>query len=303
MRHRGLYTLTTVALFALFSPGGLCAAAPRPQVAVSIPPTAYLAERIAGGRFSVLTLVGPGQNPHAYEPSPRQIADLSISAAWFTIGIEFEKALMHKVAAAYPRLKLIDVTEGIARRPLEAHDHDDEGHSDDEAPSGGHVEGGGLDPHVWLGRDEALAMAARMRDAFVMLDPAGRAVYTANYTALEREVNAVFARLSRELAPLKGRPVFVYHPAFGYFLDEFGIRQVSVETGGKEPTQRTLAALVARAKAEGVSVIFVQAQFPTAAATTLARSLGGVVLPLDDLSGDWLANLERMGEALKKGIR
>jgi len=76
-----------------------------------------------------------------------------------------------------------------------------------------------------------------------------------------------------------------------------------VEIGGKEPTQKGLAALAADAREDGARAIFVQAQFPTAAARTLAKAIGGVVLPLDALAPDWLANLERMGAALRKAAR
>ena len=58
--------------------------------------------------------------------------------------------------------------------------------------------------------------------------------------------------------------------------------------------------LVERARSEGARAIFAQAQFPTAAARSLAAAIGGVVEPLDDLAPDWLANLRRMGEALRK---
>jgi len=86
-------------------------------------------------------------------------------------------------------------------------------------------------------------------------------------------------------------------------MDEFGIEQVAVETGGKEPTQKGLSALVARAKAEKAAAVFVQAQFPTAAARSLASSIGAAVVPIDDLAPDWLSNLARMGEALLKAAR
>jgi zinc transport system substrate-binding protein len=109
--------------------------------------------------------------------------------------------------------------------------------------------------------------------------------------------------LKKELAPLKGQRVYVYHPAFGYFLDEFGIIQEAVETGGKEPNPQTLAKLVERAKEDKVKVIFVQAQFPTQAAQTLAAQLGAEVLPLDSLAENWLENIRRMGEALKRAAR
>ncbi len=278
---------------------GTTAAAPgaakKLVVAVSVLPQAYFVERVGGDRVRAFALVGPGQSPHSYEPSPRQMAELGQASLWLTVGIEFEHGLEPKVARLYPALRIRDNAAGVVFRRLEEHHHE-EGEQHEEGEDG-------RDPHAWLGRQGSKAMAAEIRDALSLLDPSGAAAYARNYEALARDIDAVFAGLVAKLGSLKGRPVFVYHPAFGYFLDEFGIEQVAVETGGKEPTQKGLSALVARAKAEKAAAVFVQAQFPTAAARSLASSIGAAVVPIDDLAPDWLSNLARMGEALLKAAR
>jgi zinc transport system substrate-binding protein len=267
----------------------------KPIVAVSVLPQGYFVERISGGRVSVLTLAGPGQNPHSYDPSPRQMADLSKARAWFTVGVEFEKGLAPKVKALYPKLALVDTTVGIEYRTLEAHSHG--------SREGGGAEGeGGKDIHVWLGRKAVLAQAVRIRDGLVALDPEGATAYELNYKSFVTEVEAVFASLAPELAPLRGKKVFVFHPSFGYFFDEFGIIQEAVETGGKEPTQKDLASLIREAQADGARIVFVQSQFPANAATTVAKAIGGSVVPIDPLAPDWADNLRRMAMALRKSL-
>lgn len=269
----------------------------KPIAVVSILPQEYFVDRISGGRWTAMALVGEGQSPHSYEPTPRQMANLSSAQLWLTIGAEFEKTLKPKVAALYPGLSIVDATVGIKYRRLEAHDHEvDADEPDDHDESG-------LDTHVWLGRQAVKSMAAVIRDSLSKADPAGASAYAAGHDALIRDVDAAYERLGKRLAPLAGKPVFVYHPAFGYLLDEFGIEQEAVETGGKEPTQRTLAALVAEARADGAKVIFVQAQFPAAAAKTVADAIGGAVVSIDPLARDWLDNLYRLGAALEKAIR
>ncbi|HPB66915.1 MAG TPA: zinc ABC transporter substrate-binding protein, partial [Spirochaetales bacterium] len=251
-----------------------------PVVIVSIEPQAYFVERIAGERVSVSVLVGPGQSPHSYEPTPRQMADLAAASMWLCVGAEFEKTLRPKAAALYKGLPIVDTTKGVEYRRLEAHDHDDD-HDD-------YHDEGGLDPHVWLGRQAVKAMAASIRDALSAADPAGAAAYAANHDAFVRDVDAVYDDLASRLAGLRGTTAFVYHPAFGYLLDEFGIAQEAVETGGKEPTQKALAALIAAARDDGAKLIFVQAQFPTSAAKAVADAIGASVVPIDPLARDWL---------------
>jgi zinc transport system substrate-binding protein len=147
-------------------------------------------------------------------------------------------------------------------------------------------------------------MAAQVLEALVALDQeAGGETYRANYEALIAEIDALFGRLREEFRPLAGRAVFVYHPSFGYFLDEFGLVQEAVESGGKEPTPRELEALIQRAKEERPLAIFVQAQFPVEAARTVADATGATLVSLDPLSPDWLGNIEIMAKALKDALR
>jgi len=273
--------------------------APTSTVVVSILPQAYFVERIGGGSFKASVLVGPGQSPHSYEPTPRQMADLAKAAAWISIGVEFEKGVMPKVKSLYPRLPIFDATVGVKRRILEAHRHEgDAGHDEGD----GHGEEG-LDIHVWLGRQASKVIAVNTRDALAALDPASAAAFSKNCDALVRDIDAVFEGLAKDLEPLRGKPVFVYHPSFGYFLDEFGIAQEAVELGGKEPTQKALAQLIEEARKDGAKVIFVQAQFSASAARTVASAIGGVVETIDPLAPDWLPNLGRIGAALRSAIR
>lgn len=271
--------------------------ADKPVIAVSLLPQSYFVKKIAGDRVSVFTLVGPGQSPHAYEPTPAQMTELSKAALWVTTSVEFENALKPKIAALYPRMRIADGTKGIVMRTLEAHSH--------EGKTGGAYEEavGGLDPHVWMGRQGAKAMSAVIRDELSALMPESAAVFAANYEAFAQEIDGIFNALAVTLAPLKGKSVLVYHPAFGYLLDEFGLEQEAVETGGKEPTPKALAALIREAKKDGAKVVFVQSQFPVASSKTIADAIGGTVVPIDDLTADWAANLQRIGEALQAGIK
>jgi len=77
---------------------------------------------------------------------------------------------------------------------------------------------------------------------------------------------------------------------------------VAVETGGKSPGPRHLTELIARARADGVKVIFVQPQFSERAAGVIAEQIGGVVVPLDPLAKDYISNLERIGDEIRKAL-
>jgi zinc transport system substrate-binding protein len=217
---------------------------------------------------------------------------LAGARAWIVSGAEFEIALRPKVEALFPALRIVNGVEGVTFRTLEP--HDDEGIAPD------HGEDDGIDRHTWLGREPAKLMVAHILETLTALDAGNERLYRENYEKLIQDIDDEFDRLKIELAPLRGTTVFVYHPAFGYFLDEFDISQTAVETGGKEPTPRLLARLAAEAREQRPKAIFVQAQFPVQPARTLAEASGAELIALDPLAPDWLANIRRMGEALRQ---
>jgi zinc transport system substrate-binding protein len=272
----------------------------RPLIALSILPQNYFVRRIGGDLIGTVVLAGPGQNPHNYEPSPRQMSGLAKADAWILSGAEFEISLKPKIAGAFPALKIIDGTEGVSFRFLEGHDHDEspgprEAGASPSTPDSSSLE---LDRHSWLGLEPAKIMAAHVRDLLCAADGEHADLYRRNCEELFADMDREFEKLRKDLAPLKGEAVFVYHPSFGYFLDEFGIRQEAVETGGKEPTPRRLGELIEKARKEKVKAIFVQAQFPVESAEAAARAIGAELVGLDPLAEDWLANIARMGAAL-----
>jgi zinc transport system substrate-binding protein len=259
-------------------------------IAVSIPPQAWFVSQIAGEYAESIVLVGPGQNPHNYEPTPKQIQSLSTARAWILSGTEFEIGFLPKVRASFPKLLIIDGTEGVNFRLLQEHgDNGDNNYSSLE-----------IDRHTWLGREPAKILARHVKDTLCRLDKKNEEFYTLQYDSLIDLIDDEFELLKMTLAPLEGRSVFVYHPSFGYFLDEFGINQEAVETGGKEPGPRVLNNLIAKVRQENAAAIFVQAQFPVNAAKTLADSVDAQLIILDPLAEDWLKNIQDMGQILQE---
>ena len=267
---------------------------PKLTVAVSILPQQWFVSGIGAGLVQAMVLAGPGQNVHNYEPTPKQINTLVSTRVWILSGAEFEISLLPKIKKLFPELPVVDGTEGVVFRNLEEYGHKHK-HGETGFPHD-------IDRHTWLGREPAKILAAHIRDILSGLDPENSGFYSENYAVLVKEIDNEFDNLRNELAPLKGKNIFVYHPSFGYFLDEFGIRQRAVETGGKSPGPRDLNRLIAQAKQEQAAVIFVQAQFPANAAKTVADAVGARLIGFDPLDPDWLANIRRMGQALKAAI-
>jgi zinc transport system substrate-binding protein len=272
------------------------------KVAVSIPPMKEWVNRIAGDRAEVIVIMPPGSNPHSFEPSPRQLAELGTAKLWFSINVDFEYSFKPKLRSMFPKLQIVDVTKNVQFRRLRPteQEHDEEaaeGHSENIDPALQN-----RDQHTWLGIEQAKAEIKVIQDSFIAIDPEGRELYKSNCQNYLKDIDIVYSTLKTKLAPLSGAKVFVYHPAFGYFLDMFDIEQVAVELGGKEPTQKELYALIDLAKKEKARAVFTQAQFSESAAKAIASAIGAAVMPIDPLAADWLNNLSRIGQALSTAI-
>lgn len=258
-----------------------------PIAFVSIAPQRYLVQSIAGSRLQVEVLVQPGQDPHTYEPTPKQMAQLSRGELYFRIGVAFEQSLIPRILSSNPQMKIIDTQAGIELRKIEDSGYEGEVHDEH-----------GLDPHTWLSPLLAKHQGRTIRDALIEADPEGREVYEVGYQSLAAELDSLHEEIAKALAPYQGQEIFVYHPAYGYFTDEFGLRQVAVETGGSEPSAQQLARLIERARERHIRIVFVQPQFSRTGAEAIAEAIGGVVVPLDPLAEDYLKNLREMARKI-----
>jgi len=263
---------------------------------VSIVPQKYFVEKIAGDLAQVTVMVPPGASPATYEPRPSQMRALSRADLYFAIGVPFEKAWLPRFAAQNPKMKIVDITEGIRKVPMAAHDHD-HGHEGDRHP---HET---LDPHVWLSPPLVKILARNIAEALEKADPVHADTYRKNFAAFDRDLDALFATLKKRLAPCRGHAMMVFHPSWGYFARAFGLKQIPIEIEGKEPRSRELMHLIEEAKEHHVRAIFIQPQFSRRAAEVIARSIGARVIVADPMAYDWKRNLLSIADKVCEAAR
>ncbi len=283
------WLIKIICFLAVFPTLGLIWAAESPNgkmgVFVSILPQADFVKRVGGELVKVEVLVGPGQSPATYEPTPRQLARLGMSRIYFRIGVPFENVLIKRMPGAIKGLDIVDMREGVTLRFF--------------SQSGGSEI---PDPHIWLDPKRVKIQAKTVFEALARVDPSNRAEFKKNLKSFQLDLDRLDNMIGEVLAPLRGKRIYVFHPAFGYFCESYGLIQVAVEGEGKGPGPKGLAKLIKRARADRVKVIFVQPQYSKRDAETIASAIGGVVVPLDPLPRDYLKELESMAEVLRKAL-
>ncbi|MBW1696364.1 MAG: zinc ABC transporter substrate-binding protein [Deltaproteobacteria bacterium] len=268
----------------------------RIKVFVSIEPQAFFVEQVGGENVDVEVLLPSGQSPRSFEPLPRQLAELARARVFFRIGVPYEERMLSKISSMFTGLEVVDTRKGIEFRYLDEHG----GH----APSSASAHSGeGPDPHIWLDPGLVKIQAKNICEGLGRIDPDHAGAYRSNLLAFNRELDELDARIAGMLAPFRGRAVYVFHPAYGYFTERYGLRQVAVETGGREPSARELAELINRMRQDRVNVIFIQPEFSGTVVSTLQNALDCSAVRINPLAREYIRNLEKMAESISQALK
>ena len=279
-----IYILT---LFILSACGNTTQKSEKPILTVTLEPLRYFTEAIAGDNYEVVSMVPKGSSPESYDPTPQQLVNLSKSQAYFRIGyIGFEQAWMKKLEANCPNMKVYDTSKGIDLIRDKGHWHGD------------HFHEGGVEPHVWNSTQNALIIADNIYQALCELDSTHQDDYQKRLDVLKQTIRQTDANV-RTLLENADSTFLIYHPALSYFARDYGLKQVSIEEGGKEPSPAQLKTLIETCRNENVHTIFVQQEFDQRNAQLIANELGVNIVSINPLSYDWVKEMIRIAEALK----
>ena len=279
-----IYILT---LFILSACGNTTQKSEKSILTVTLEPLRYFTEAIAGDNYEVVSMVPKGSSPESYDPTPQQLVNLSKSQAYLRIGyIGFEQAWMKKLEANCPNMKVYDTSKGIDLIRDKGHWHGD------------HFHEGGVEPHVWNSTQNALIIADNIYQALCELDSTHQEDYQKRLDVLKQTIRQTDANICTLLENADST-FLIYHPALSYFARDYGLKQVSIEEGGKEPSPAQLKALIETCRNENVHTIFVQQEFNQRNAQLIAHELGINIVSINPLSYDWVKEMIRIAEALK----
>ena len=255
-------------------------------VAVSVLPQAGFVEAIGGHKVEVVVMVPPGASPHTYEVTADQMTQLSSAKVYAKVGspVEFELAWMDKLIALNKTMLVVDCSKGI--NLIASQDPDEPG----------------LDPHIWLSLKNAKIMVQNICDGLVQVDAANKSYYEKNCADFIKELTALDESFMADLSGVTNRSFVVFHPAFGYFANDYNLTQIGVEQEGKEPDADYIVRLITEAKGNGTKVVFVSPQYNTKSAKTIADEIGGEVVIIDPLAKEFIENMRNIESAMKQAM-
>lgn len=255
------------------------------KVGVSVVPQAEIVKSIGGNRVEVRAILDQGDSCGTFEVRPSQLAWLANADILFRIGLTWEENLLPRIVEAVPSLAVIDLREGLELHRVQYQDGD-------------HLLSQ-WDPHTWLNPVLVNKMARKIAIQLTEMDPAGREYFEQRYDEFSQKLDQLDQTLESWMKPFADSIFFVYHPAFGYFAERYGLNQVAIQAQNKEPSPRQMRQILQFARENEVAVIFVQPQESRQHAEIIARSIGLKIVDLDPMAPDWFDNMQSMGRKIQ----
>ena len=269
------------------------------QVLTSIKPLQLIAAAVQDGVAVPEVLLPPGASPHNYALRPSDVRKVQSVDLLYWIGPDMEGFLPRVLKGrTLPSVALQDIPGLKLRRFAEdshSHAEDADEHDHDHRP-------GSLDAHLWLSPVNARVIAARMAADLSAADPANAARYQSNLSAFEGRLDALDARLKQRLAGITGKPYFVFHEAFDYFEDAYGLKHTGVFSVAAEvqPGAQHVAAMRTRLQEVGKTCVFSEPPLRPRLAETLIAGLPVKLAELDALGGYTPATAQGYEQVLEK---
>ena len=267
----------------------ICAQAASPRVAVSIKPVGDLVAAVMDGVGTPTVLIPPGRSPHTYALKPSERAEAQQAQVLFWIGPDVEPALS-PVTRALPRstqVVTLSATQGLTLLPArKGGDWERKRPAPHVEPQGhDHVHGGSFDGHLWLSPDNAKTIVRTAAQVLAKQDPEHAGRYQANADKAVQTLDAMSAEITLQLAPVKHKPFIVFHDAYQYFEQAFGLRAVGSILVSPESmaNARRVSQMRDKIKTLGVICVFAEPQFEPRLAQTLVEGTSAHIGTLDPI--------------------
>lgn len=219
---------------------------------------ADIAQNVAGSRLTIRSLLPPGANPHAYQPTPRDAAALAQSQLLIVNGLGYETWLKNLMGASQLQATMITATDG--------------------------VQAIGGDPHMWMNPLNVVQYTNNIRDGLSEADPAGAAEYAANASTYITSLKTLDAWIKTRVSqvPSEKRVLVTNHDELGYFAQAYGFQILGAVipsvTSEAAPSAQQMAQLIQTVKTSKAPAIFVDINENQNLARQIASETGAKVI-------------------------
>ena len=298
----------TLIATAIFSSSLACASEGL-GVVTSIKPIHSLVSAVMDGIGTPSLIIEGAGSPHTYALKPSQAKALQDADLVFWVGPAIESFLEKpiKEVASSARIVTLSDAHGLIKIEFreggnfDSHDdhakhddhddhakhddHDDHAKRDDHNEHAKHDDHGQFDMHVWLDPENAKMMINAIEEALIEADPRNARTYQGNAANVKRDLDKLITEVDAKMSPVKGTPYVVFHDAYQYFEDRFGMKPVGSITVSPEtlPGAKRVKELREKIKSLNATCVFSEPQFEPKLIATVIESTSASIGVLDPL--------------------
>ncbi|MEN3032799.1 metal ABC transporter substrate-binding protein [Chromobacterium amazonense] len=214
---------------------------------------ADMTREIGGDRVEVVSLVGPDQDAHVFQPSPADIKKVSAAKVLVVNGLGLEGWMTRLDKAANFRGVTVVASKGIKTRQAPEEEHAESDHDHDH---------GDVDPHAWHDPARVQTYIRNISAGLIQADPAGKAEYQRRASEYAAKVQALDAWAKQQFAsvPAAKRKMLTSHDAFGYLGEHYQLQVLAIQgvSTEAEASAKGVAQLTRQVRNERVKAVFME---------------------------------------------
>lgn len=276
------------------------------KVFASFYPIYFAVEQIGQDKIELYSVIPNGSEPHDYEPSMKEIANVENADIFIYNGALME-FWADKLSNSLNKkcIKTLNLSEYVEL--IKATEDENEGHTH-------HEHEGTYDPHIWLDPINMDKMAHQIMLELSRLDKANENFYKKSYEDFSKKLKELDLAYNSQLKNRSRDTILVSHQAFSYLTKRYGLKQIAVTgiTPHEEPSPRTLATLLDTIEKEKFEYIFLETLANPKVVELLAKEANLKILELNPIAGltkeqqdkkeNYFSLMEQNLENLKKAL-
>ena len=243
-------------------------------VTTTIYPLYNIAKEVGADKINLQNLIPFGVEAHGFDPTPSDMTKLSKSDIFITSSNSMEPWKDKIVKSLKIEQKVFDMSEHVKLRTIEEKEHDhheDKHHKHNDKHDHEHE---GIAPHYWVSLNNYILMTEAITKLFIEKDSANKDFYIQNSNNYLEKIKGLKEKFDSSMATCTNKKILVNHDAFGYFADDYGVKQYSISgmSPDDKPSAKQISELITLVKNEEINTVFFEEFASPKVAQTIAKA-------------------------------